>query len=55
MTLDAGRFNVDDLCRIAANSASKGAALTIVNAGRLSVDNLCRVAANGRGAVRFTD
>jgi hypothetical protein len=52
-TLDAQRFQVNDLVRIASAASSKGARVTIQNAQNIPLTDLIRIAVAGAGAIFF--
>jgi hypothetical protein len=52
-TLDAQRFQVNDLVRIAVAASSKGARVAIQNAQVISINDLVRIAVAGKGAIFF--
>ena len=54
-TLDAQRFQVDELVRIAVAASSKGSRISIQNAQNIPIDSLVRIAVAGKGTTFFED
>jgi hypothetical protein len=52
-TLDAQKFQVDELVRIAVAAWSKGGRISIKNAQIVPIDNLVRIAVAGEGTIFF--